>query len=123
MTTGPIVVLGAFDSKGAEYKFLLDAIYRESALATTINFGILGSTDQFKVDIKAEEVARAGAGDLDLLRSNADRGAAMKVMASGAAAIARQPYDDGKLAGIIGMGGCGGTAHSARSNIVVLCHG
>src|SRR6478672_9910357 len=110
MKSGPIVVLGTFDSKGAEYKFLLDAIVREGARAVTVNFGILGSTDQFKVDIEAEEVARAGGGDLTLLRSQADRGAAMKIMAAGAAFVARQLYDDGKLAGIIGMGGSGGTS-------------
>ena len=34
----------------------------------------------------------------------------MKIMAAGAAVVARQLYDDGKLAGIIGMGGSGGTS-------------
>ena len=68
MTNTPIVVIGAFDSKGAEYKFLLDAIAREGARTTTVNFGILGSTDRFKVDVEATQVARAGGGDLTLLR-------------------------------------------------------
>src|SRR5690242_4611491 len=110
MTNGHIVVVGAYDSKGAEYKFLLDAITREGAAATTVNFGILGSTDLFKVDIEAAEVARAGGGDLTSLRAGADRGAAMKIMAAGVAVVARQLYDDGKLAGIIGMGGSGGSS-------------
>lgn len=109
-TGGPIVVVGAFDSKGAEYKFLLDAIRRAGGRATTVNFGILGSTDRFRVDIEAGEVARAGGGDLELLRSSADRGAAMKVMASGAANVVKRLYDDGALAGIIGMGGSGGAS-------------
>jgi uncharacterized protein (UPF0261 family) len=110
MTNTPIVVIGAFDSKGAEYKFLLDAIARENARTITVNFGILGSTDLFKVDVDAAEVARAGGGDLTLLRAQADRGAAMKIMAAGTAIVAKQLYDDGKLAGIIGMGGSGGTS-------------
>src|SRR5947207_14174474 len=110
LKSGPMVVLGAFDSKGSEYKFLPDASAREGGRTTTVNFGILGSTDRFKVDIEAVDVARAGGGDLTLLRSQADRGAAMKTMAAGAAAVARQLYDDGKLAGIIGMGGSGGTS-------------
>jgi len=110
MKSGPIVVLGAFDSKGAEYKFLVDAIVREGARTATVNFGILGSTDRFRVDVDAEKFARAGGGDLTLLRSQADRGAAMKTMAAGAAAVARKLYEDGKLAGIIGMGGSGGTS-------------
>jgi uncharacterized protein (UPF0261 family) len=110
MTNAPIVVIGAFDSKGGDYKFLLDAIAREGDPTITINFGTLGSTDLFKVDVDATEVARAGGGDLALLRAQADRGAAMKIMAAGAAVVARQLYDDGKLGGIIGMGGSGGTS-------------
>jgi uncharacterized protein (UPF0261 family) len=110
LTNGPIVVLGAFDSKGAEYKFLLDAIAREGGRTTTVNFGILGTTGEFHVDIEAGEVARAGRGDLALMRSQADRGAAMKIMAAGAAVLIRQLHDDGKLAGIIGMGGSGGSS-------------
>ena len=110
MNNGPIVLLGAFDSKGAEYEFLRDAIVRQGAEATAVNFGILGSTDRFKVDIEAEEVARAGGGDLATLRSQADRGAAMKIMAAGAAVVARKLYDEGKLTGIVGMGGTGGTS-------------
>jgi uncharacterized protein (UPF0261 family) len=110
MSDSPIVVIGAFDSKGAEYKFLLDAIAREGGRTITVNFGILGSTDLFKVDVEATEVARAGGGDLTLLRAQGDRGAAMKIMAAGAAAVARQLYDDGKLGGIIGMGGSGGSS-------------
>ena len=110
MTNTPIVLLGALDSKGLEYKFLRDAIVRHGADTLTVNFGIFGSTDGLKVDVDAEEVARAGGGNLTDLRSHADRGAAMKIMAVGVAAIARQLYDEGKLAGIIGMGGSGGTS-------------
>src|SRR5688572_2496032 len=108
--TAPIVVLGAFDSKGAEYAFLLDSIRRQGGQVLTINFGILGSTDRFPVDIEADDVARAGGGDLETLRTNRDRGAAMKTMAAGAAAVIRRLYDEGKLAGIIGMGGSGGAS-------------
>ena len=89
MTNSPIVVIGAFDSKGAEYEFLLDAITREGGRTTTVNFGILGSTDRFKVDVEATEVARAGGADLTSLRVQADRGAAMKIMAAGVAVVAR----------------------------------
>jgi uncharacterized protein (UPF0261 family) len=61
------------------------------------------------VDVAAEEVARAGGGDLAALRQRKDRGEAMKVMTAGAAAIARRLYDDGRFDGIVGMGGTGGT--------------
>lgn len=110
MPDAPIVVLGAFDSKGDEYAFLLDAICRQGGEALTVNFGILGSTNRFRVDVEADEVARAGGGDLTALRVQGDRGAAMKYMAAGAAVVARRLYDEGKLGGIIGMGGSGGAS-------------
>lgn len=105
-----IVVLGAFDTKGAEYRFLCDVIARQGRAVLTINVGVMGSTDLFLVDIEAEVVARAAGGDLDTLRANRDRGAAMSVMAAGAAAVVRQLYDEGRVAGIIGMGGSGGSS-------------
>jgi uncharacterized protein (UPF0261 family) len=106
----PIVVLGAFDSKGAEYAFLVEQVRRQGGQPFTVNFGILGSTDQFPVDIEADEVARAGGGNLETLRTDRDRGAAMKCMAAGAAVVIRRLYDEGRLAGVIGMGGSGGAS-------------
>jgi uncharacterized protein (UPF0261 family) len=110
LNSNSIVVIGTFDSKEVEYEFLIDAIVRAGGQVMTVNCGILGSTDRFRVDVEADQVARAGGADLELLRSKADRGVAMKVMAIGAAAVARTLYDDGALAGMIGMGGSGGTS-------------
>src|SRR5262245_60508659 len=100
--TPPIVLLGALDSKGAEYAFLRDAIHREGGETHAVNFGVLGTTDLFPVDIEADEVARAGGADLKALRSAGDRGAAMKCMAVGAAVVARRLYSEGRLGGVIG---------------------
>ena len=110
MPRDSIVVLGAFDSKGDEYAFLLDAIRQQGGDALTVDFGILGSTSRFRVDVQAEEVARAGGGDLTALRVQGDRGAAMKCMAAGATVVVRRLYDEGQLGGIIGMGGSGGAS-------------
>lgn len=106
----PIVLLGAFDSKGAEYAFLRDAIHRQGGDTLTVNFGVMAGDAPFQVDVDAAEVARAGGSDIDVLRAQADRGAAMKCMAAGAAAVVRQLYDEGRLGGIIGMGGTGGAS-------------
>jgi uncharacterized protein (UPF0261 family) len=107
---GPIVILGAFDSKGADYDYLRDAIRHQGGETLMVNFGTLGTTDRFSADIEADEVARAGGGELASLRQAADRGAAMKTMAAGCAVVARRLFEQGRLAGIIGMGGSGGTS-------------
>ena len=104
-----ILMIGAFDTKGPEYAFLRERILAAGCKVITLNTGVLGSTDLFAVDVEAEEVAKAGGGDLGALREKQDRGEAMKVMCAGAAAAAKDLYERGRFDGIIGMGGTGGT--------------
>ena len=102
-------MIGAFDTKGPEYAFLRERILEQGHTVMAANIGVLGSTDLFPVDVPAEEVAKAGGGDLQALRDKKDRGEAMKVMAAGAEAVAKSLHDEGRFDGIIGMGGTGGT--------------
>jgi len=105
-----VAMIGAFDTKGAEYAFLREKTTAQGNDVLAINVGVLGSTDLFEVDVEADEVVAAGGGSLDALREKNDRGEAMKLMSEGAARIVRRLYDEGRFDGIIGMGGTGGTA-------------
>ena len=60
----PIVTIGAFDSKGAEYAFLREQILEQGADVLTVDVGVLGDNAPFPVDVSAAEVASAGGGDL-----------------------------------------------------------
>lgn len=104
-----ICIIGAFDTKGAEYAFVREHICAHGYNVLTVNTGVLGSTDLFPIDIDADRVAAAGGGDITALREQKDRGSAMKVMCAGAAKIARLLNDENRIDGIIGMGGTGGT--------------
>ncbi len=105
-----ILMLGTFDSKGKEFSYLYSELKRRGANVMTMNTGVLGTTDLFPIDIPAEEVARRGGVELEHLRKDGDRGAAMAVMCAGASVICRALYKEGKIQGIIGMGGGGGTS-------------
>ncbi|MCC8025721.1 MAG: Tm-1-like ATP-binding domain-containing protein [Clostridium sp.] len=105
-----VIMLGTFDTKGREFKYLYDEIMKHGVEITAMNAGVMGATDLFPVDIQAEEVALAGGAELENLRRKGDRGLAMKVMARGAKALVQSLYQEGKLDGIIGMGGGGGTS-------------
>lgn len=107
---GEIWLIGCFDTKGAEYAFLREQILAQGHTVRTLNIGVLGTTQLFPVDVEAHVVAEAGGGDLTELRGASDRGRAMKVMAQGAPLVVRQLYESGQLAGIIGMGGTGGSS-------------
>ena len=104
-----ICLIGAFDTKGPEYAFLREQIVARGHEVLTVNTGIMGSSDLFPVDVEADKVAKAGAGSIAQLREEKDRGQAMKIMCAGAPVIVKALYDEGKLDGIIGMGGTGGT--------------
>ena len=105
-----ICLVGAFDTKGAEYDFVRQQILARGHEVLTVNTGIMRSTELFPVDVQAYDVAQAGGGSLEQLRESKDRGEAMKVMCAGAPAIIKSLYDDRMIDGIIGMGGTGGTA-------------
>lgn len=108
MITQTIAIVGALDTKGREFEFLKKEIEKRGCQTFVINVGVLGKPF-FTPDIDATEVAQAGGADLDDLINRRDRGLAMSVMTKGAEIIAAKYYAAGKFAGIISMGGGGGT--------------
>ncbi|UCE48680.1 MAG: Tm-1-like ATP-binding domain-containing protein [Phycisphaerales bacterium] len=104
-----ICMIGAFDTKGPEYAFLRECIRARGHDVLTVNTAVLGSTDLFPVDVEAKKIAEAAGTSLERLREDKDRGRAMKVMCAGAPAIVKSLHEEGKIDGIIGMGGTGGT--------------
>lgn len=106
--TKVVAVLGTLDSKGAEYAYLKGQIEAQGASTLVIDAGVLGAPP-FQPDVPAAEVAAAGGGDLAALAARKDRGEAMTVMSRGAAAIVSRLAREGRIHGIIAMGGGGGT--------------
>ncbi|MFT5524138.1 MAG: hypothetical protein ACI9G1_000173 [Pirellulaceae bacterium] len=104
-----ILLIGAFDTKGAEYAFLREQILGMGESVISVNSGIMGTTDLFPLDIEADQVLAAAGHDIGAIRQANDRGAAIKAMAAGAAVIAKKLYDDGAIDAVIGMGGSGGS--------------
>jgi len=97
------------DTKGKEYAFIKELIEKQNIETLVVDFGVQGKP-AFKPDITRSKIAKAGGGDLSYLSSGDHKDEAMKVMATGLAVVVRKLYDQGKLDGIIGMGGTGGTS-------------
>jgi len=104
-----VVIVGALDTKGKEFLFVKDLIEKEGLNTLVVDFGVMGQPD-FKPDVSREEVARQGGSHLADFNSGQHKDVAMKSMAAGLKAVVSQLYADGKLDGIIGMGGSGGTS-------------
>jgi len=107
--TKTVVMVGALDTKGKEFAFVKDLIERQGLETLVVDFGVLGEP-AFEPDVGRDEVATAAGGDLAYLRSGEHKDEAMQTMARGLAVVVRQLHDQGKVDGIIGMGGTGGTS-------------
>ncbi len=104
-----VVLVGALDTKGKEFAFVKELIEREGLQTLVVDFGVMGEP-YFPPDIPREEVARQGGGDIGALASGQHKDEAMKTMASGLREVIRGLYAEGRLDGILGMGGSGGTS-------------
>ncbi|MBC7241066.1 MAG: Tm-1-like ATP-binding domain-containing protein [Anaerolineae bacterium] len=106
--TKTVAIIGALDTKGAEFAFLKSEIEKRGCRTFVINVGVLGEP-AFTPDVDASVVAEAGGAKLEDLIAKRDRGEAMHVMARGIPHVLRKLYDEGKFDGVISMGGGAGT--------------
>ncbi|MFN2628537.1 MAG: Tm-1-like ATP-binding domain-containing protein [Gaiellaceae bacterium] len=110
----PVVLLGTLDTKGAEYAFLRERLRDLGVDVLLVDTGIYDPVG-VEPDISREEVARAGGADVTELAAARDRGAAVTSMASGAEQIVTRLYAEHRLAGILALGGSGGSSIATRA--------
>ena len=104
-----IALLGALDTKGAEYGFVKDCIEARGHKTLLIDVGVLGEP-VIAPDVKRDKVAKAGGADIKKLIADADRGQAVAAMSKGAAALLPTLHAEGEFDGVLAMGGTGGTS-------------
>jgi uncharacterized protein (UPF0261 family) len=104
-----VVIVGALDTKGKEFEYIKDLVKGQGLQTLVVDFGVMGSP-VFTPDIGRTEVATAGGGDLSRLSSGEHKDEAMRTMAEGLSVVVRRLHDEGRLDGIISMGGSGGTS-------------
>lgn len=105
-----IAVLGTFDTKGREHAFVAEFIRGRGHGALLIDVGSLG-TPTITADISAATIAAAaGNPDHAAILARRDRGECVTLMGQGAASVVAALAAEGKIHGIISLGGGGGTA-------------
>lgn len=104
-----VLVIGAFDTKGEEYAYLIGLIKNAGFQVLTVNTGVMAETPLFETTISAATVAHAGGSEIATLRNANDRGKAIEVMSLGAAKVLSDLYTREHFDGVIGMGGSAGT--------------
>jgi len=99
-----VVLLGTLDTKGAEYAFLRDRLVEHGVDVLLVDAGV--NEPSITPDIPRGELASVEFGD---------RGAAVAAMAEGAERVVVQLHADGRLDGILALGGSGGSSIATRA--------
>ncbi|MFJ3582125.1 Tm-1-like ATP-binding domain-containing protein [Streptomyces sp. NPDC090127] len=109
-----VVLVGTLDTKGLEYGWLRARLESRGVEVIVVDTGVIGAP-RIPADVPRADVARAAGAELDTLRSEGDRGAAVTVMARGAAEVVRRLHAEGRLHGVLALGGSGGTSIATRA--------
>lgn len=103
-----VAVLGTFDTKGKELKYIKECIEEHGLKTLCINTGVFEPV--VEPDISSAEVAAAVGADINAIVEKRDRATATEVLSKGTEKLIPQLYAEGKFDGIISIGGSGGTS-------------
>lgn len=104
-----IYAIATFDTKGHELAFVAEAIRRAGEAVTTIDVGT-GAAPFERPDVTRETVAACHSRGAAFVLDKQDRGEAVAAMSAALVAFLLRDHEAGKLSGVIGLGGTGGTA-------------
>jgi uncharacterized protein (UPF0261 family) len=104
-----IAVLGTLDTKGREHAFVAERIRARGHAALLIDVGT-GGEPAVTPDIPRSEVAAAAGIDVAALVARHDRGECVAAMTTAAARLLERFVAEGRIQGVISLGGGGGTA-------------
>ena len=108
METKTVAILGTLDTKGEEFAYVRTRIEAAGLATLVIDSGVLGEP-AFASAISRREVAKASGHTLEDLLTTRDRGASIAAMAAGAAVVVQRLFQEGRIQGLISLGGSAGT--------------
>jgi uncharacterized protein (UPF0261 family) len=112
-TLATVVLLGTLDTKGKEFDYLRDRLREQGVDVVLVDAGVF--EPQARADVTQDEVAAAAGADIAALREAGDRGAAVDAMCRGSAVVARRLHEEGRLDGILSVGGSGNSSIGAAA--------
>lgn len=108
MTRPVILVIGTGDTKSEELEFMAGSIREAGGDALQMDVSILGDPP-YEPDFSKHDVLAAGGHTLADATAGGDEMSAMTMMAGGAAVLSRKLFDEGRIDGVLALGGSMGT--------------
>ena len=103
-----ILVIGTYDTKDPELHYVADCIRRMGGAVLTMDVSVLGDPSS-PTDVSKHDVAGAAGKTIQDVIDAGDENLAMQIMAAGAAQITARLFAEGRIDGLIGLGGTMGT--------------
>ncbi len=108
MTDKTILVVGTFDTKDDELRYMAERIHAQGGTAMTMDVSVLGDPSN-ACDVSKHDVATAAGSSIQAAIDSGDENTAMQIMAKGASAKAAELHTQNKIDGAIILGGTMGT--------------
>ena len=106
--TKTILVIGTYDTKDEELHYICDRIAAQGGKVLSMDVSVLGDPSK-PTDISKHQVAEAAESSIQAAIDSVDENTAMQIMARGASILSAQLYADGKVDGMLALGGTMGT--------------
>ena len=104
-----VLLLATLDTKGPEALYLRQVLIGLGARPLLMDLSMRYGDRVVESGISAGEVAEAGGCSFEVLSRSRDMTTNMEYMVNGAVSIARRLVNEGKVSGVLGIGGCTGT--------------
>lgn len=103
-----ILVIGTYDTKDDELHYLCDRIRGQGGGVLSMDVSVLGDPSQ-PTDISKHQVAEAAGSSIQAAIDSRDENTAMQIMARGASLLTAQLHAEGRIDGMIALGGTMGS--------------
>jgi uncharacterized protein (UPF0261 family) len=103
-----ILLIGTYDTKDAELRFVAERIRDLGGAVLTMDVSVLGDPLQ-PTDVSKHDVAAAAASTIAEVIASGDENTGMQIMARGAALLTSRLHAEGRIDAMIGLGGTLGT--------------
>jgi uncharacterized protein (UPF0261 family) len=103
-----VLLIGTLDTKGIEFAHVRNRLNALGIHTTVADAGVLGPP-AFEPDISREMLFSFASAKSAAVKAAGDRGKAVAIAAEGAAKLAAELFRQGKLTGVLSLGGSAGT--------------
>jgi uncharacterized protein (UPF0261 family) len=107
-----VCLMGTLDTKGDEFGWLRARLEEHGVDVLTIDVGSFSTATDASM-ITSDEVMRVAGEDPTEVRARRDRGDTMTVMGRGAATVVKRLAEQGRIQGLLAVGGSGGSSVAA----------